>query len=183
MAAKPVRLIVPFRPAASPDSIARITTDWLAARLGQPSSPTTSPGERRDRRGIRRALGARRLHLFMAARRSLHRPHVQSAYDSVRIRPYRCRRERLRLGVNDRLPPKSLAEFRGDRAARAGLLSAMTGCPSRAASQSVVMRAMLSVTPPAETARSAAPAFAAIAAPGWVAKRTAMKISARTGSV
>src|SRR2546430_15341688 len=33
---KPLRLIVPFPPGGVTDSIARITVDWLAPRLGQP---------------------------------------------------------------------------------------------------------------------------------------------------
>jgi len=75
-------------------------------------------------------------------------------------------------------------EFRGDRAARARLVLAITGCPSRCASQSTVMRAMLSVTPPGGNGTITRTGFCGhCCARAWVAKTTAMKISARTGSV
>jgi len=41
---KPVRLIVPFPPGGVTDSIARITVDWLAARLEQPVIAENKPG-------------------------------------------------------------------------------------------------------------------------------------------
>src|SRR2546427_549671 len=41
---KPVRLIVPFPPGGVTDSIARITVDWLATRLGQPVIAENKPG-------------------------------------------------------------------------------------------------------------------------------------------
>src|SRR2546428_7629041 len=41
---KPVRVIVPFPPGGVTDSIARITVDWLAQRLGQPVIAENKPG-------------------------------------------------------------------------------------------------------------------------------------------
>src|SRR2546426_7024357 len=41
---KPVRVIVPFPPGGVTDSIARITVDWLAQRLGQPGIAENKPG-------------------------------------------------------------------------------------------------------------------------------------------
>ena len=41
---KPVRVIVPFPPGGVTDSIARITVDWLAPRLGQPVIAENKPG-------------------------------------------------------------------------------------------------------------------------------------------
>src|SRR2546428_6564406 len=40
---KPVRVIVPFPPGGVTDSIARITVDWLAPRLGQPVIAENKP--------------------------------------------------------------------------------------------------------------------------------------------
>ncbi len=125
---KPVRLIVPFPPGGVTDSIARITVDWLATRLGQPVIAENKPGASG---AIAAEFVARSAPdgytLFMAASPQLAIvPHVQKvAYDPVKdFAPVSIvGASSFGLGVNDRLPPKSLAEFVDYVKARPGQLN------------------------------------------------------------
>jgi len=125
---KPVRVIVPFPPGGVTDSIARITVDWLAQRLGQPVIAENKPGASG---AIAAEFVARSAPdgytLFMAASPQLAIvPHVQKvAYDPVKdFAPVSIvGASAFGLGVNDRLPPKSLAEFVDYVKARPGQLN------------------------------------------------------------
>ncbi|TMI35168.1 MAG: tripartite tricarboxylate transporter substrate binding protein, partial [Betaproteobacteria bacterium] len=125
---KPVRLVVPFPPGGVTDSIARITVDWLAPRLGQPVIAENKPGASG---AIAAEFVARSAPdgytLFMAASPQLAVvPHVQKvAYDPIKdFAPVSIvGASAFGLGVNDRLPPKSLAEFVDYVKARPGQLN------------------------------------------------------------
>src|SRR5437879_4650700 len=125
---KPVRVIVPFPPGGVTDSIARITVDWLAPRLGQPIIAENKPGASG---AIAAEFVARSAPdgytLFMAASPQLAIvPHVQKIpYDPVKdFAPVSIvGASAFGLGVNDRLPPKSLAEFVDYVKARPGQLN------------------------------------------------------------
>src|SRR2546426_9704660 len=112
---KPVRVIVPFPPGGVTDSIARITVDWLAQRLGQPVIAENKPGASG---AIAAEFVARSAPdgytLFMAASPQLAIvPHVQKIpYDPVKdFAPVSIvGASAFGLGVNDRLPAPSLAE-------------------------------------------------------------------------
>ena len=125
---KPVRVIVPFPPGGVTDSIARITVDWLAPRLGRPVIAENKPGASG---AIAAEFVARSAPdgytLFMAASPQLAIvPHVQKIpYDPVKdFAPVSIvGASAFGLGVNDRLPPKSLAEFVDYVKARPGLLN------------------------------------------------------------
>ena len=125
---KPVRVIVPFPPGGVTDSIARITVDWLAPRLGQPVIAENKPGASG---AIAAEFVARSAPdgytLFMAASPQLAVvPHVQKvAYDPIKdFAPVSIvGASAFGLGVNDRLPPKSLAEFVDYVKARPGQLN------------------------------------------------------------
>src|SRR2546428_1258337 len=125
---KPVRVIVPFPPGGVTDSIARITVDWLAARLGQPVIAENKPGASG---AIAAEFVARSAPdgytLFMAASPQLALvPHVQKiSYDPIKdFAPVSIvGASAFGLGVNDRLPPRSLAEFVDYVKARPGQLN------------------------------------------------------------
>src|SRR5256885_7756798 len=125
---RPVRLVVPFPPGGVTDSIARITVDWLAPRLGQPVIAENKPGASG---AIAAEFVARSAPdgytLFMAASPQLAIvPHVQKIpYDPVKdFAPVSIvGASAFGLGVNDRLAPKSLAEFVDYVKARPGQLN------------------------------------------------------------
>jgi tripartite-type tricarboxylate transporter receptor subunit TctC len=125
---KPVKVVVPFPPGGVTDSIARITADWLAPRLGQPVVAENRPGAsgaiaaefvaRSDPDGYT---------LFSAATPQLAVvPHVQKiAYDPLKdFAPISIvGTNPFALGCNEKFPPKSLAEFVAYVKERPGQLS------------------------------------------------------------
>jgi tripartite-type tricarboxylate transporter receptor subunit TctC len=125
---KPVKVVVPFPPGGVTDSIARITADWLAPRLGQPVLAENRPGAsgaiaaefvaRSDPDGYT---------LFSAATPQLAVvPHVQKiAYDPLKdFAPISIvGTNPFALGCNEKFPPKSLAEFVAYVKERPGQLS------------------------------------------------------------
>jgi tripartite-type tricarboxylate transporter receptor subunit TctC len=125
---KPVRVIVPFPPGGVTDSIARITVDWLAQRLGQPVVAENKPGASG---AIAAEFVARSAPdgyiLFMASSPQLAIvPHVQKIpYEPIKdFAPVSIvGASAFGLGINDRLPPRSLAEFVEYVKARPGQLN------------------------------------------------------------
>src|SRR5947207_4564113 len=125
---KPVRVIVPFPPGGVTDSIARITVDWLAPRLGQPVIAENKPGASG---AIAAEFVARAAPdgytLFMAASPQLAIvPHVQKIpYDPIRdFAPVSIVGDSMfALGVNDKFPARSLREFVEYVKARPGQLN------------------------------------------------------------
>src|SRR6266571_1252060 len=125
---RPVRIIVPFPPGGVTDAIARITADWLSQRVGQGVIAENKPGASG---AIAAEFVARSAPdgytLFMAASPQLAVvPHVQKIpYDPIKdFAPVSIvGASAFGLGVNDRLPPKSLAEFVDYVKARPGQLN------------------------------------------------------------
>ena len=125
---KPVKVIVPFPPGGVTDSIARITADWLAPRLGQPVVAENRPGASG---AIAAELVARSdpdgYTLLSAATPQLAVvPHVQKiAYDPLKdFAPISIvGTNPFALGCNEKFPPKSLAEFVAYVKERPGQLS------------------------------------------------------------
>ena len=125
---KPVKVVVPFPPGGVTDSLARITADWLTPRLGQPVIAENRPGAsgaiaaefvaRADADGYT---------LFSAATPQLAIvPHVQKvSYDPLKdFAPISIvGTNPFALGCNEKLPPKSLAEFVAYAKERPGQLS------------------------------------------------------------
>ena len=125
---RPVKVVVPFPPGGVTDSIARITADWLAPRLGQPVIAENRPGAsgaiaaefvaRADADGYT---------LFSAATPQLAIvPHVQKiSYDPVKdFAPISIvGTNPFALGCNANLPPKSLTELVAYAKERPGQLS------------------------------------------------------------
>ena len=125
---KPVRVIVPFPPGGVTDSIARITVDWLSQRTGQPVIAENRPGASGAIAAEYVARSAPDGYtLFMAASPQLAIvPHVQKIpYDPVKdFAPISIVGvSTFALGVNDMLPPRSLAEFVAYVKARPGQLN------------------------------------------------------------
>jgi tripartite-type tricarboxylate transporter receptor subunit TctC len=125
---KPVKVVVPFPPGGVTDSIARITADWLAPRLGQPVIAENRPGASG---AIAADFVARSepdgYTLFSAATPQLAIvPHVQKiSYDPVKdFAPISIvGTNPFALGCNEKLPPRSLAEFVAYARERPGQLS------------------------------------------------------------
>jgi tripartite-type tricarboxylate transporter receptor subunit TctC len=125
---KPVRVIVPFPPGGVTDSIARITVDWLSQRTGQPVIAENRPGASGAIAAEYVARSAPDGYtLFMAASPQLAIvPHVQKIpYDPIKdFAPVSIvGASFFALGVNDGLPPRSLAEFVAYVKARPGQLN------------------------------------------------------------
>jgi tripartite-type tricarboxylate transporter receptor subunit TctC len=125
---KPVRVIVPFPPGGVTDSIARITVDWLAQRFGQPVIAENKPGASGAIAAEYVARSAPDGYtLFMAASPQLAIvPHVQKIpYDPIKdFAPVSIvGASPFALGVNERLPVKSLGEFVEYAKARPGQLN------------------------------------------------------------
>jgi len=125
---KPVKVIVPFPPGGVTDSLARITADWLAPRLGQPVIAENRPGASG---AIAAELVARAdadgYTLFSAATPQLAIvPHVQKvSYDPLKdFAPISIvGTNPFALGCNEKLPAKNLAEFVAYAKERPGQLS------------------------------------------------------------
>ena len=126
---KPVKVIVPFPPGGVTDSIARITADWLAPRLGQAVIAENRPGASG---AIAAELVARAdpdgYTLFSAATPQLAVvPYVQKInYDPVKdFAPISIvGTNPFALGCNsEKVPPKNLSEFVAYAKERPGQLS------------------------------------------------------------
>ena len=125
---KPVRVIVPFPPGGVTDNIARITVEWLTGRFGQPVIAENKPGASG---AIAAEFVARATPdgytLFMAASPQLGIvPHVQKiAYDPVKdFLPISIvGKSAFALGVNEKIPVRTLAEFVDYVKARPGQLN------------------------------------------------------------
>ena len=125
---KPIKVIVPFPPGGVTDSLARITADWLAPRLGQPVVAENRPGASG---AIAAELVARAdadgYTLFSAATPQLAIvPHVQKvSYDPLKdFAPISIvGTNPFALGCNDKLPVKTLAELVSYAKQRPGQLS------------------------------------------------------------
>ena len=125
---RPIKVVVPFPPGGVTDSIARITADWLAPRLGQPVVAENRPGAsgaiaaefvaRADADGYT---------LFSAATPQLAVvPHVQKiGYDPLKdFAPISIvGTNPFALGCNSQLPAKTLGEFVAYVKQRPGQLS------------------------------------------------------------
>jgi tripartite-type tricarboxylate transporter receptor subunit TctC len=125
---KPVKVVVPFPPGGVTDSIARITVDWLSQKLGQPVLAENKPGASGAIAAEYVARSAPDGYtLFMAASPQLAIvPHVQKIpYDPIRdFAPVSIVGENMfALGVNDKVPARSLAEFVEYAKARPGQLN------------------------------------------------------------
>src|SRR3989442_2574784 len=125
---KPVRLIVPFPPGGVTDSIARITVDWLAPRLGQPVIAENKPGASGAIAAefVARSAPDGYTRFIAASPQLAIVPHVQKIpYDPVKdFAPVSIvGASAFGLGVNDRLAPKPLAEFVEYVKARPGQLN------------------------------------------------------------
>jgi tripartite-type tricarboxylate transporter receptor subunit TctC len=125
---RPIKVVVPFPPGGVTDSIARITADWLAPRLGQPVVAENRPGASG---AIAAEFVARSeadgYTLFSAATPQLAVvPHVQKiSYDPVKdFAPISIvGTNAFALGCNEKIPAKSLAEFVAYVKERQGQLS------------------------------------------------------------
>ena len=125
---KPVKMIVPFPPGGVTDSLARITADWLAQRLGQAVVPENRPGASG---AIAAELVARAepdgyTLLAAAAPQLAVVPHVQKVnYDPVKdFAPISIvGANSFVLGCNEKVPAKTLQELIAYAKSRPGELS------------------------------------------------------------
>lgn len=125
---KPVKVIVPFPPGGVTDSVARITSDWLSQRLGQPVVAENRPGASG---AIAADLVARAdpdgYTLFSASTPQLAIvPYVQKiSYDPLRdFAPISIvGTNAFALGCNDRVPAATLKELVDYAKARPGQIS------------------------------------------------------------
>ncbi len=125
---RPVRIVVPFPPGGVTDAIARITADWLGPRLGQPVIADNKPGASGAIAAeyVARATPDGYTLLMAATPQLAIVPHVQKIpYDPVKdFSPVAIvGASAFGLGVNDKLPPRSLAEFVDYVRARPGQLN------------------------------------------------------------
>ena len=126
---KPIRVVVPFPPGGVTDAIARITSEWLTQRLGQPVVPDNRPGASG---AIAAEIVARSdadgYTLFSAATPQLAIvPHVQKInYDPIKdFTPISIvGTNAFALGCNaEKTPARTLAEFVAFVKARPGQLN------------------------------------------------------------
>jgi tripartite-type tricarboxylate transporter receptor subunit TctC len=125
---RPVKVVVPFPPGGVTDSIARITADWLAPRLGQPVVAENRPGASG---AIAAEFVARSepdgYTLFSAATPQLAVvPHVQKiSYDPLKdFAPISIvGTNPFALGCNDKIPAQDLRQFVAYVKERQGQLS------------------------------------------------------------
>src|SRR5437588_12552020 len=108
---KPLKMIVPFPPGGVTDGIARITSDWLSQRFGQPVVAENRPGASGAIAAEYVARSAPDGYtLFMAASPQLAIvPHVQKIpYDPVKdFAPVSIVGENMfALGVNEKFPAR-----------------------------------------------------------------------------
>jgi len=123
-----VKVVVPFPPGGVTDSIARITADWLAPRLGQPVIPENRPGASGAIAAdfVARSEPDGYTLLSASAPQLAVLPYVQKiAYDPVKdFAPISIvGTNPFALGCNANLPAKSLGEFVAYVKARQGQLS------------------------------------------------------------
>jgi tripartite-type tricarboxylate transporter receptor subunit TctC len=125
---RPIKVVVPFPPGGVTDSIARITADWLAPRLGQPVVPENRPGASGAIAAefVARADADGYTLLSAAAPQLAVVPYVQKVpYDPVKdFAPISIvGTNPFALGCNAQLPAKNLSEFVAYVKQRQGQLS------------------------------------------------------------
>jgi tripartite-type tricarboxylate transporter receptor subunit TctC len=125
---RPIRVVVPFPPGGVTDSIARITADWLAPRLGQAVIAENRPGASGAIAAefVARAEADGHTLLSAATPQLAVVPHVQKiAYDPLKdFAPISIvGTNAFALGCNEKFPPKSLGEFVAYVKERPGQLS------------------------------------------------------------
>ncbi len=125
---KPVRIVVPFPPGGVTDAIARITADWLSQRIGQGMIAENKPGASGAIAAeyVARAAPDGYTLLMAASPQLAVVPHVQKIpYDPIKdFSPVSIvGASAFGLGVNDKLPARSLAEFVDYVRARPGQLN------------------------------------------------------------
>ncbi len=125
---RPVRIVVPFPPGGVTDGIARITADWLSQRVGQGVIAENKPGASGAIAAeyVARAAPDGYTLLMAATPQLAIVPHVQKiAYDPIGdFSPVSIvGASAFGLGVNDKLPARSLAEFVDYVRARPGQLN------------------------------------------------------------
>ena len=125
---RPIKVVVPFPPGGVTDSIARITADWLAPRLGQPVVPENRPGASGAIAAefVARAEADGYTLLSAAAPQLAVVPYVQKVpYDPVKdFAPISIvGTNPFALGCNAQLPAKNLGEFVAYVKQRQGQLS------------------------------------------------------------